>query len=189
MHKIKYGAAFLVLIFLIATGAWLYYHKIYLLHHPSIIPVTACQVVKAGPHDRKKLALPDGSSVTLFPNTGLKLSCHFKDSARTVSLDGEAFFEVKPDPASPFIVISKDLFVSAAGGVFHFQGYSAEAGEQLELLRGSATVRKTYTSVDSAAEILHAGEMVMINRSIDLMEKESFDTAALSAEIRGLSHQ
>src|SRR5690348_1475986 len=109
MHKIKYGAAFLVLILLIAAGAWFYYHKIVLLPHPSVIAVTACQVVKAGPHDRKKLALPDGSIITLFPNTGLKISCHFTDSARIVSLDGEAFFEVKPGPAKPFLVISKDL--------------------------------------------------------------------------------
>ncbi len=188
MHRIKYGAAFLVLI-LIAAGAWFYYHKIVLLPHPSVIPATACQAVKTGPHHRQVLALPDGSSVTLLSNTALKISCHFTDSARVVSLDGEAFFEVKPHSAWPFQVISKDLFVSAAGGIFHFQGYSAEAGEQIELLRGSATVRKTYASPDSAAEILHAGEMVMINRSIDLMEKESFDTAALSAEIRGLSHQ
>lgn len=188
MYSIKSILVFIIVILIIIAGGWLYFHKP--VPAPAkISPALPCQSFKSGPRDRKKLALPDGSIITLFPNTGLKLSCHFTDSSRDVSLDGEAFFEVKHDPAKPFIVISKDLFVSTTGGVLHFQGYSSEAGEQIELLRGSATVRKTHASPDSAGETLHAGEMVMINRSIDLMEKEGFDTASLSAEIRGLSRQ
>ncbi len=60
--------------------------------------------------------LPDGSVVTLNTNTEIRIA--LTRSARTVSLDGEAFFEVAKDPARPFVVDVGNERVTAVGTKF-----------------------------------------------------------------------
>jgi hypothetical protein len=54
-------------------------------------------------------------------------------------------------------------------------------GEQVEVLYGNAVAHKAYDSPYAQPDTLTSGEMVMINRTIDLMEKEKFDPAELRA--------
>jgi transmembrane sensor len=47
-------------------------------------------------------------------------------------------------------------------------------------LSGKLNVKKSYHSdTDNEPEIVETGQMVMINRDIDLMEKEKLDSAEL----------
>jgi transmembrane sensor len=53
-------------------------------------------------------------------------------------------------------------------------------GEEVDLLTGRLTIRKSYHSdLDSASEELGSGDMLMINREIDLMEKEKMNADEL----------
>ena len=65
---------------------------------------------------------------------------------------------------------------SGAGGWgsrFAVDAVRKRAGEEVDLLGGRLRVTKSYHSdTDSLPEELTAGDMVMINREIDLMEKE-----------------
>lgn len=179
----------LVLAVALLIAGILYYFHALKPHRVKSTAVSPCQSLNTGADQREMLLLPDGSIILAYPNTRVKISCSFGTTDRQVIFAGEAYFRIAPGPTLPFTVISKNLSVTIAAGSFHFLASPAEAGEQLELLRGSARAAKTYPSPDSLAETLHAGEMVMINRSIDLMEKENFDTAALSAEIKKVSPQ
>jgi transmembrane sensor len=60
--------------------------------------------------------LPDGSMVTLNTNTEIRVTLTHR--ARTISLDGEAFFEVAKDPTRPFVVDVGDERVMAVGTRF-----------------------------------------------------------------------
>ena len=85
---------------------------------------------------------------------------------------GEALFELSTTGAS-VILKTKDLVMDLSAGVFRVDAYGSKAGEEVDLLEGRMRVRKSYHSdTDSAMEMLGPGEMVMINRDIDLMEKE-----------------
>jgi transmembrane sensor len=131
-----------------------------------------CQI--AG--NRKKISLPDGSEVTIKASTSVRLSENFGKKDREVWLEGEALFEVVPDPAKPFIVHTKYLRVDVLGTRFRVDAYPDKAGEEVDLLSGRLKVSKSYHSdSDNEPELLQAGEMVMINRDIDLMEKEKMD--------------
>ena len=57
---------------------------------------------------------------------------------------------------------------------------SEKIGEQAEVLYGRVQAAKAYPSRFNDPDVLQAGEMSMINRSIDLMEKEHFDPAELA---------
>jgi hypothetical protein len=66
-------------------------------------------------------------------------------------------------------------------GKFRAEAFRARPGEQIDLLLGNARVKKSYHSdTDSTAEVLGPGEMVMINRDIDLLEKENMTMAELN---------
>jgi transmembrane sensor len=65
----------------------------------------------------RRLALPDGSSVTL--NTASIVRVSYSANVRRVHLlDGEALFDVAKDPARPFVVFAGDSQVRAVGTSF-----------------------------------------------------------------------
>jgi ferric-dicitrate binding protein FerR (iron transport regulator) len=62
--------------------------------------------------------------------------------------------------------------------VFAVSAVRKQAGEETDVLQGRIRVTKAYHSdTDSLPEELMAGEMAMINREIDLMEKEKMSGA------------
>ncbi|MDF1575333.1 MAG: FecR domain-containing protein [Bacteroidales bacterium] len=68
--------------------------------------------------------LPDGSRVYLNKGAEISYSKAFKNQ-RNISLLGEAFFEVMPDPQNPFTVRSGELLVSVLGTSFNVKGKPA----------------------------------------------------------------
>jgi transmembrane sensor len=120
----------------------------------------------------RSFRLPYGGTVFLKANSTIGLAKGFNEDNREISLDGEALFELSTTGA-PVILKTKDLVMDVRGGIFRVDASRSSSGEEVDLLEGQMRVRKSYPSAtDSAAEVLGPGEMVMINRDIDLMEKE-----------------
>jgi len=133
-----------------------------------------------GTGGRQRVSLPDGSHVVLAPGTAIVLSKGFATGGREVELDGEGLFEVVGKVRQPFIVHTGNLLIEVLGTRFHIDAYRKNAGEQVDLLEGRLRVQKSYHSdTDNNPEVLVAGEMVMINRDIDLMEKEKLSPSEL----------
>lgn len=63
--------------------------------------------------------LPDGSQVKLNRNTSLTYPVAFDDQSRTVTLNGEAYFEVAGDPNKAFRVIAGKAVVEVLGTSFN----------------------------------------------------------------------
>lgn len=66
----------------------------------------------------RRLQLPDGSRVLLNQNSRLTYPDRFADSTRAVALTGEAFFDVKPDAAHPFLIRAGRTMVRVLGTSF-----------------------------------------------------------------------
>ena len=128
----------------------------------------------------ERLHLPDSSTVIVAPATTIGLAKGFGKDNRELSLDGEAWFEIAGERGA-FELRTRDLSVEVlTAGRFHAAAARARPGEEVDLLEGSLRVRKSYHSdTDNEPEVLGAGEMVMINRDIDLMEKERLNAAEL----------
>ncbi len=128
----------------------------------------------------QRLGLPDGSHILISPGTVIVLAKGFGKDNRGLDLDGEAMFEVKPAAAAPFVVHTGNLKIEVLGTRFRVDAVRKRAGEEVDLLEGQLRVTKSYHSdTDNEPEVLAAGEMVMINREIDLMEKEKLSPAEL----------
>ncbi|HTJ13180.1 MAG TPA: FecR domain-containing protein [Dinghuibacter sp.] len=107
--------------------------------------------------------LPDGSQVTLNKHSSLKYTARFD---RSVTLDGEGFFDIRQNPAQPFLVKVGAATVQVLGTSFNIrQGDSATivtvetgrvairvggdrqqeigAGQEVRITAGGATIRTT----------------------------------------------
>ncbi len=67
--------------------------------------------------------LPDGSVVALNSNSKLVFPKHFKGDTREVTIYGEAFFDVKPNPEKPFIINAGNAQVKVVGTSFNVCAY------------------------------------------------------------------
>ncbi|WP_353719387.1 FecR domain-containing protein [Dyadobacter sp. 676] len=66
-----------------------------------------------------KVALPDGSRVSLAPSARISYASRFvREKKREVYLSGEAFFEVTKDPQNPFFVYANGLVTRVLGTSF-----------------------------------------------------------------------
>ncbi len=94
------------------------------------------------PYGKKfELKLSDGSHVLL--NSGSKLrypTVFIRGLARTVYLDGEAYFSIEKDNGSPFVVITEDLNTKVYGTEFNVSSYKNENNASTVLVEGSVGV-------------------------------------------------
>jgi len=130
--------------------------------------------------DSHEVKLPDGSRVVLRPGTQLSVARGFGKDNRDLELDGEAIFNIVGRAGRPLVVRTRNLEITVLGTLFHVDAFRKNAGEQVDLLEGKLRVKKSYHSdTDNEPEVLDSGDMVMINRDIDLMEKEKMSPAEL----------
>jgi ferric-dicitrate binding protein FerR (iron transport regulator) len=65
------------------------------------------------------VTLPDGTVVTLNNNSKLNYPKHFSGKYRKVSIEGEAFFEVKHDASKPFVISAGKAQIRVLGTSFN----------------------------------------------------------------------
>lgn len=87
-----------------------------------------------------RVVLPDGTKVWLNAASRLEYPTDFPSDARMVSLEGEAYFEVAPDPSRPFHVRTARKLVEVLGTKFNMQVYDNEPQHQTTLMEGSVSV-------------------------------------------------
>lgn len=108
-------------------------------------------LLESGVGEVRRIALEDGSAVTLGPGTQIRRS--FDAARRLVEvIAGTAFFEVAHDPLRPFMVLARGLTVRAVGAAF-----SVRAVEGLPVAvvvaRGSVNFARAASSGRLGAEM------------------------------------
>ncbi len=108
-------------------------------HEPAFPAATANKLyVPAG--QRAKLTLPDGTDVWLNAQTTLTYPTFFSGKERRVLVEGEAFFDVVPDPKKPFVVCSQGVEMKVLGTKFNLYSYPKEQEMKTSLIEGSLHV-------------------------------------------------
>jgi ferric-dicitrate binding protein FerR (iron transport regulator) len=147
------------------------------------------QIYRNGAKESKSLQLADGSRLRMSAGTVVIVPAGFARPGREITLHGETLFRIGAGHGQPFVVHTRNLLMAVtdtAGAVFRVNAFPDSSGEQVDLLSGHLKLSKSYSSTtDNDPVTLGAGEMLMINRDIDLMEKEAFDTTELKRWIAG----
>ncbi|MEN8226707.1 MAG: FecR domain-containing protein [Bacteroidota bacterium] len=91
---------------------------------------------------RTHIILPDSSEAWLNAGTTLRYNPNFSQKTREVSLEGEAFFKVVPDPKRIFVVTTSDITVRVFGTSFNVKSYPEEGIIETTLLEGRISLVK-----------------------------------------------
>lgn len=109
------------------------------------------------------LVLPDGSVVRLRDQADVELRFG-RDERRVVLRSGAAHFDVKKDPARPFVVQARDTEVRAVGTAFTVD--NAEQSVNVLVTQGRVRVDRTADGEDRAL-LIDAGQAVTMPQGLD----------------------
>jgi hypothetical protein len=160
MRPIVRLSAAAVIVILVALGAAFLYRS-----HTTPVP--------------RSLRLTDGTEAFFLSNTRVEPTATYPQP-REIRVDGDAFLRV-PATSGPLVVRTRLLVLTVTGdSALRVKAYWKQTGEQVEVLSGHVQAKKSYPSSYSQPDELTGGEMSMVNQTIDLMEKETFDPASLT---------
>ena len=91
--------------------------------------------------------LPDGTKVFLNYHSKISYPENFSGDIRTVSLQGEAFFDVKPDAAHPFVIDANGTDVRVLGTSFNVKAYKKEL-VRVDVKTGKVRVSKADHKIE-----------------------------------------
>lgn len=129
-------------------------------------------IYRSSLESRMEVTLPDHTQVILANNSTLKVPLKMGAGSLPWILEGAAYFTMG---GNPFVLRAMDLKAEGGRASFFVRAYPYESGQLLELLDGTLNAGKNYHSTtDNHGETLGGGDMVMLNRSVDLIEKEQF---------------
>ena len=128
-QKFARVAAVIVPLFLFAGGMFYY-----LSPHNEMIEISVAY------GEQKRLILPDSSEVWLNAGSSILYPETFAKDKRLVMLDGEAYFSVKKDTVSPFIVETSQLSVKVLGTRFNVKAYPNDEKITTTLTSGKVEV-------------------------------------------------
>lgn len=125
------------------------------------------------------VVLADSTRVWLNAASRLEYPAAFPLQVRTVTLHGEAYFEVTPDPARPFRVRTGDVELQVLGTAFNVKGYTNEV---------TTTLVEGRLQVSGAGQqaVLLPGEQLHCPKEAPFQKRPRADVAAVLAWQQGL---
>ena len=111
------------------------------------------------------MTLADGSHIWLNAGSSLTYPVAFVGNERTVSITGEAYFEVASDKTKPFRVTKGDMQVEVLGTHFNVNAYYDEKDIKVTLLEGAVRLKSNEQS-----QILKPGEQAGVSSIINVIK-------------------
>ncbi|MBN9384960.1 MAG: FecR domain-containing protein [Chitinophagaceae bacterium] len=145
----------------------------------GVIPRNTVRTPRGGQY---QLVLSDGTRVWLNAASSITYPARFTDSDRTVSISGEAYFEVAKNTGSPFFVKidNSDSKVEVLGTHFNINAYEDESAIKTTLLEG-----KVKVSGGNASVILKPGQQssgTRVNDKVDVTQVMSWKNGVFTFE-------
>lgn len=130
---------------------------------------------------RVAITLSDGTKAWLNSDSRLTYPSEFSKRDRSITLDGEAYFEVTTDPGRPFIINSSDLKVKVLGTKFNMKAYKNE-GSSVILKEGKVEV--SAKSQDKAI-ILYPNQQINYSKQDGLQLVNNADVQSAESWLKG----
>lgn len=134
-----------------------------------------------------KIVLSDGTAVNLNSGSSLKYPVKFiKGENREVSLIGEAFFDVRKNEQSPFIVTTGKMDVRVLGTRFNVTSYPEDTFQSTVLIEGSVRLYETKEDYDEYnSTLLSPGYKADFNTTDKEMKVHKVNTELYTGWIEG----
>jgi len=144
---------------------------------------------------RTRITLSDNSTIWLNSGSKLVYPVCFDEDKREVFLEGEAIFEVSPDKAHPFHVISHNLEIKVLGTVFDLSAYADDSIINTVLEHGSVELIYKGTSMfGTSKEKMVPGMLAMydpdskslVQKNVNTMDYTSWKDGYLNLDQKSL---
>ena len=129
-----------------------------------------------------QLKLSDGTKIWLNSGTTLRYPERFAENSRSVTIEGEAYFEVSKMAHKPFTVNTPDMKVEVLGTSFNLSAYPEDATTSATLVEGKIDIQ---TSAGKTIAHINAGQMATKNKTEPNIEIRNVKTAFYAAWIDG----
>lgn len=133
--------------------------------------------------ERASIILPDSSKVYLNSNSSLSYPASYAIDNRTVTLAGEAFFEIRHNADIPFIVSALGTDIKVHGTSFNVFAYMEEPWLEATLLEGKIEIIPGKPHVKPV--FLHPGEKALYNYMTGEIRVNKTDSRTETAWRRG----
>lgn len=121
-------------------------------------------------NEQQEILLEDGTKITLYGESTLTYPENFSEKIRSVSLSGEAFFEVAKNKEKPFVVTSQHIETQVLGTSFNIKAYEHQSNIKVTLTSGKVNVVSENQQVT-----LSPSEQVIYNKSSEVMTTQKID--------------
>ena len=155
----------------VITGAIFYSRTV----APSSAVSTGPTAVAAARGSKKFMQLADGSKLWLNAGSRIVFSSGFATGNREMTLEGEAFFDVKHDERYPFIIHTGRLDVMVLGTTLNVRAYPGDSTMETTLINGKVEIDVPGDA--QASIILHPNEKVTIPMGRTTLPAERPDSA------------
>ncbi|RIJ45654.1 DUF4974 domain-containing protein [Maribellus luteus] len=132
---------------------------------------------------RSEITLADGTHIWLNSGSQLSYPPEFSSSSREVFLSGEALFEVAPNAAKPFYVITRDIKIRVLGTRFNVSAYNEDISMETVLLNGKVSVSRNKSFAENIEMV--PGERVRYQKHDETLSKDQVNTDIYASWISG----
>jgi len=135
--------------------------------------------------ERLSFALSDGTRIVLAPASRLLVRRGPSDRAREVSLEGEAFFDVRHDANRPFVVRTTTTMTEDLGTVFVVREYPGDTIARVIVKEGRVALRAAADGPAGLRAELEAGQLGEIAHGTTLRHADRVDVDRFFAWAEG----
>ncbi len=130
--------------------------------------------------ERATVVLADGTHLTLAPNSQLQVPSTYGRRERNVSLEGEAYFDVRHDIRHPFTVHARGVVVRDLGTRFVVRAYTDDANTRVAVAEGRVVV-----GASAADSLLARGDVARVASAGAIAVTHGADLAPDLAWVQG----
>jgi transmembrane sensor len=155
LQAIAWAAALVVIV----AGAALVRARLGPVPAPHAAPVAL--VYTTGPAETRHIQLGDGSRVMLAPMSRLRIPGDFGHRDRTLTLDGQGFFEILHNPPLPFRVRAHGAITEDVGTRFDVRAYPEDSAVVVIVVDGAVTLDRAHgdgAMRGTEGVVVHRGE-------------------------------
>lgn len=133
--------------------------------------------------NRSQLTLPDGTLVHLNAQSQLTYQLDTKGRQRLVNLDGEGYFEVAPDKAHPFKILTNGMEVLCLGTKFDIKNYEDDNSAKVILRQGKVKVTSGTQEI-----VMQPGTCVTYNKATGRLSQQVVQKDCATDWMRGYAY-
>ena len=137
-----------------------------LFNQPSQTGKPAFTTITTKNGEKRTIAIPDGSQLTLNAGTTIHVYHDFSKERRVDLVDGEVFFNVQRNPQKPFRIGSHELTISVLGTSFNVSAYSGLKKMSVGVVTGKVGVTKN----DDTLGVLQKTQELVYNKQAQTYE-------------------